>query len=82
MEQYGTINISLKPLIFNEFIGCFAKKKTPFPHGHGPDPDGPRRTQTDPDPRSLASPATTLAPWVTASHRDHLMNFLRHGAWW
>ena len=49
MEQYGTINISLKPLIFNEFIGCFAKKKTPFPHGHGPDPDGPRRTQTDPD---------------------------------
>ena len=72
MEQYGTINISLKPLIFNEFIGCFAKKKTPFPmDGHGP---GPRR--------SLASAATTLAPWVTASHRDHLMNFLRHGAWW
>jgi hypothetical protein len=43
MEQYGTVNISLKPLIFNEFIGCFVKKKTPFPYGHGP---GPRRTQT------------------------------------
>ena len=32
--------------------------------------------QTGPDPRTLASPATTLAPWATASHRDHLMSFL------
>ena len=41
MEQYGTINISLKPLIFNEFIGCFAKKKRPsLWMATDPDPEG------------------------------------------